>query len=64
MFQKNAQAFVLSQAPTHHSFTEAKLKKLKHKVHLTKTVFGIFLFYDSIVFIKVYIFIQQKLWTF
>ena len=42
---KNA-PFFLSRAPTHHSFTFNLqfLNELKHKVHLSKTVCGIFHF--------------------
>ena len=42
---KNA-LFFLSQAPTHHSvtFDLRFLYELKHKVHLSKTVSGIFHF--------------------
>ena len=42
---KNA-LFFLSQVPTHHSFTFNLrfLRELKHKVHLSKTVCGIFHF--------------------
>ena len=37
--------------------------QLKHKVHLSKTVSGIFHFRFRFVFIKVYIFVQQNSWT-
>ena len=60
---KNA-LFLLSRAPSHHSFT-FKLRflyELKYKVHLSKVVCGIFHFRFRLVFIKVYIFIQQKAW--
>ena len=52
-------------APTHHSvtFDSQFLQELKHKVHLSKTVRGIFHFWLCLVFIKVYIFIYQKAWT-
>ena len=40
------------------------LYDLKHKVHLSKTVCGIFHFRFRLVIIKVYIFVQQKAWTF
>ena len=39
------------------------LYKLKHKVRLSKTVRGIFHFHFRLVFIKVYIFVQQNAWT-
>ena len=57
--------FFLSRAPTHHSFTFNLrfLYELKHKVRLSKTVFGIFHFRFRFVFIKVYIFVQQNVWT-
>ena len=60
---KNA-LFFLSRAPTHHSFTFNLrfLYELKHKVHLSKTVCGIFHFQFRFVFIKVYIFVQQNAW--
>ena len=55
----------LSRAPTHHSFTFNLLflHELKHNVHLSKTVCGIFHFQFCFVFIKVYIFLQQNAWT-
>ena len=57
---KNA-LFFLSRAPAHHSFTFNLqfLSELKHKVCLSKTVFGIFHF-RFLVFIKVYIFVQEN----
>ena len=39
------------------------LDELKHKVHLSKAVSGIFNFRSRFVFIKVYIFVQQNVWT-
>ena len=59
--RKNALLF-LSQAPTHHSFifNLRFLYELKHKVRLSKTMCGIFLFRFRSVFIKVYIFVQKK----
>ena len=39
------------------------LHELKHKVHLSKTVCGIFHCRFRFIFIKVYIFIQQCAWT-
>ena len=61
---KNA-LFFLSQAPTHHSFTfnSQFLDELKHMVHFSKTLCGIFHFRFRLVFIKVYIFIQQNAGT-
>ena len=61
---KNA-LFFLSRAPTHHSFTfnSQFLYGLKHKVHPSKSACGIFHFRFCLVFIKVYIFVQQKTWT-
>ena len=58
---KNA-LFFLSRAAIHHSFTfnSQFLYQLKHKVHLSKIVCGIFHFWFWLVFIKVYIFVQQK----
>ena len=53
---KNA-LFVLSRAPTHHVFT---FNELKHKVPLSKTVWGILQFRFHVIFIKVYIFVQQN----
>ena len=58
--------FLLLRAPTHHSFTFNLrfIYELKHwKVHLSKTVCGIFNLWFRLAFIKVYIFIQQKVWT-
>ena len=56
--------FFLSRAPTHHSFTFNLrfLYELKHKVCFSKTVFGIFNFRFGLVFVKVYIFVQQNAW--
>ena len=61
---KNA-LFLLSRAPTHHSFifNLRFLYELKHNVHLSKTERGIFHFRFRFVFIKVYIFVQQNAWT-
>ena len=39
------------------------LYELKHKVRLSKTVCGIFHFRFCFVFIKAYVFVQQKAWT-
>ena len=54
--------FLLLRAPPHHSFAfnPQFLYKLKHKLHLLKTVCGIFHFRFRLVFIKVFIFVQQK----
>ena len=62
---KNA-LFFLSRAPTHRSFTfnSQLLYELKHIVHLSKTVCGIFHFRSRLAFIKLYIFVQQNAWTF
>ena len=51
---KNA-LFFLSRAPTLHSFTFDLrfLYELKHKVHLSETVCGIFHFRFRFVFVKV-----------
>ena len=61
---KNA-LFFLSRGSPHHSFTFISrfLYGLKHKARLSKTVFGIFHFRFRFVFIKAYIFVQQKGWT-
>ena len=61
---KNA-LFLLSRAPTHHSFifNLRFLYELKHNVDLSKTECGIFHFRFRFVFIKVYIFVQQNAWT-
>ena len=61
---KNA-LFFLSGIPTHHSFTFNLhfLYELKHKVRFTKTVCGIFHFRFGLVFIKVYIFVEQNACT-
>ena len=58
---KNA-FFFLSRAPTHHNFTFNLrfLYELKHKVHLSKTMCGIFDFQFRSVFIKVYIFVIKR----
>ena len=60
---KNA-LFLLSRAPTHHSFTFNLrfLYELLRKVRLSKTMSGIFHFRFRFVFIKVYIFVQQNAW--
>ena len=57
--------FFHSRAPAHHSFTfnSRFLYELKHMVHLSKTMCGIFHFRFRLVFIKLYIFVQQKACT-
>ena len=57
--------FFILRAPNHHIFTFNLwfLFKLNHKVCLPKTVCGIFQFRFCLVFIKVYIFVQQNAWT-
>ena len=57
---KNALFFLL-RAPTHYSFTFnlSFLYKQKHKIRLSKTVGGIYRF--RFVFIKVYIFLFNKM---
>ena len=52
----------LYRALAHHNFTfnSQFLYELKHKVRLSKTVYGIPF---RLVFVKVYIFVQQKAWT-
>ena len=57
--------FLLSLVPTHHSFTFKFqfLHELKHMVHLSKTVCGIFYFRFHFVFIKASNFVQQKAWA-
>ena len=54
-----------SQAPNHHSFFNLWfLYQLKHKVHyFSKSLCGYFHFWFPLVFTKVYIFVQQKVWT-
>ena len=54
---RKSDLFFLPQAPTHQGFTFNLqfLYELKHKVHLSKTVYGIFHFRLRFVFIKVYI---------
>ena len=61
---KNVLLF-LARAPTHHSFTfnSQFLYELKHKVNLSKDGCGIFHIWFYLVFIKVYIFVEQKAWT-
>ena len=51
--------FFVSRAPTHHSFAFNLhfLRQQKDKVHLSKTVCGIFDVQFRFVFIKVYIFV-------
>ena len=45
------------------TFNSQFLYELKHMVHLSKNMCGIFQFQLRLVFIKVYIFVQQKAWT-
>ena len=54
--------FFLSRAATRQSFTFNFwfLNEVTHKVRLSKTVCRIFYFWFRFVFIKVYIFVQQK----
>ena len=61
---KNA-VFFLSQSPIYYSFTFNLrfLYELKHKVRLSKTLCVIFRFQFHFVFVKAYIFVQQKPWT-
>ena len=61
---KNA-LFFLSQVPAHHSstFNLWFLYESKHKIRLSKIMFGIFHFQFRFVFIKIYIFVQQNAWT-
>ena len=51
-------SFLLSRAPTQHSFTFDLwfLYELKHKVRPSKTLCGIFHFWFRFVFIKVHVF--------
>ena len=58
---KNA-LFFLSQAPNHHNstFNSRFLYELKHKIHLSKGMCGIFHFRFSLAFIKVYVFFIQN----
>ena len=57
--------FFLSPASTHHSFTFNLrfLCELKCKVCLSKTMCGVFHFRFHLVFVKVFIFVQQNVWT-
>ena len=61
---KNA-LFFLSRASAHHGFTfnSQFLYELKHMVHLSKIVCGIFHFRFRPIFIKLYILVQQKVLT-
>ena len=54
-----------SRAPTYQRFTfnSQFLYDLKHNVRLSKTVCGIFHFPFGFVFMKVYIFVRQNVWT-
>ena len=53
--------FFLSRVPTHKNLQF--LYKMKHMVHLSQTVSGIFHSRIRLIFMKVYIFNQQKAWT-
>ena len=53
---------LLSGAPTHH-FDSQFSYELEHKVYLSETMCGVLLFLFCLVFIKVYIFVQQKVCT-
>ena len=55
---------LFSRAPTHQSFTFnlQLLYELKNMIHVSKTVYGLFNFQFRLIFIKVYIFVQQKAW--
>ena len=57
--------FFLLRAPTHHSFVfnSQFLYELKHMVLLSETVCEIFHFRLRFIFIKAYIFVQQKAWN-
>ena len=61
---KNGLLF-LSPAPTHDIFTinSRFLHERKHKFHLSKIVCRIFHFLFGLIFIKVYIFVQQKAYS-
>ena len=54
--------FFLKWAPTHPTltFNSRSLHELKHKVHISETVSGIFLFQSPLVFIKVCILVNNK----
>ena len=54
--------FFLSRAPTRYSFTFnlRLLYESKHKIHLSKTVYGIFHFRFRFVFMKVCIIVLQN----
>ena len=62
---KSALFSFVSSNSLHHSFTFNLLflYELKHKVRLSKTVCRTLHFRLHLVFIKVYIFIQQNAWT-
>ena len=59
---KRVQICPLFLPSTHHSFTFnlGVLYDRKHKVRLSKTVYGIFYFWFRFVFVKAYIFGQQN----
>ena len=62
---KKMPSFFFRELQTHRSFTFNLwfLDELKHKVHLSKSVWGIFHFQFHFFFIKVHIFVQQNAWT-
>ena len=49
---------------THQSFTFdlQLLYELKNMIHVSKTMYGLFNFQFRLIFIQVYIFVQQKAW--
>ena len=57
--------FFLSQATTHHSFifNSGFLYELKHKIRLSKSVWGIFHFRFCFFFIKFFVFVWKKSWA-
>ena len=57
--------FFLLRVPTCYSFTSIlwSLYELKHKLCLSKAMFGIFHFGFCFVFIKVYNFVKENAWT-
>ena len=63
--ERYKKSFFLLRVPTHHSFTFNLrfLYELKHKVRLSKTMYGVFHCRFHFFFIKVYIFVQQNAWT-
>ena len=57
-------SFFSFASPTHHGFilNLQFLLELKHKVRLSKNLFGIFHFRFRFILIKVYIFVQENAW--